>query len=161
MFSEPTPQHGWLNKLVGQWSYEVEAPATTPGEAPTRLAGTENIRAIGPLWIVAEGQGEMPGGGTATTLLTIGYDAKKSHFVGTWIGSMMDHLWVYTGELDETSGTLSLHTEGPDFEVEGATAKYKEVITLNSDDERTFQSFVQRGDGQWQNIMTAHYRRAR
>src|SRR5689334_10494569 len=155
MFSEPTQQHAWLQKLIGQWSYEVEAPTAAPGEAPTRLAGKENIRAVGPLWIVAEGQGEMPGGGTATTMLTIGYDPKKSHFVGTWIGSMMDQLWVYTGELDKTRTTLSLHTEGPDFEVEGSTAKYKELITVKGDDERTFESFVQRGDGKWQNIMTA------
>jgi hypothetical protein len=101
----------------------------------------------------------MPGGGRANTMLTIGYDPKKRHYVGTWLGSMMTQLWIYEGELDESNCTLTLRTEGPDFEVEGSTAKYKEVITLQSDDERSFESYVARGDGQWQKIMTAHYRR--
>ena len=126
---------------------------------PMKLSGTETVRLLGGLWIVAEGEGEMPGGGRANTMLTIGYDAKKSRYVGTWIGSMMNQLWIYDGELDEANNTLTLHTEGPHCTVEGATAKYKEVIKLNDDNVRVFSSYVLGDDGQWQNIMTAHYRR--
>ena len=42
----------------------------------------------------------MPGGGTATTMMTLGDDPQKKRFVGTWVGSMMTYLSVYDGELD-------------------------------------------------------------
>jgi Protein of unknown function (DUF1579) len=35
------------------------------------------VRSLGGLWILAEGQGEMPGCGAATTVLTLGYDPQK------------------------------------------------------------------------------------
>lgn len=55
---------------------------------------TESVRSLGGLWILAEGQSEMPGGGAATTMMTLGYDAQKQRYVGTWIGSMRTCLWV-------------------------------------------------------------------
>jgi hypothetical protein len=157
MHAEPQPEHRWLQKLVGNWSFEVEAPS----EAAGKLKGAETVSSLGGLWIVAEGQGEMPGGGAAQTLLTIGYDTEKKRFVGTWQGSMMTNLWVYEGSLDETGKTLTLNTEGPHCSVEGATAKYREAIQFNSDDERTFTSSMLGEDGNWQQIMTAKYRRIR
>ena len=33
-------------------------------------------------------------------IMTLGYDPQKKRFVGTLIGSMMTHLWVYDGALD-------------------------------------------------------------
>ena len=51
-------------------------------------------------WFVAEGNGQMPdGSGAATTVLTLGYSPSKGKYVGTWIGSMMDHMWIYDGEV--------------------------------------------------------------
>jgi len=157
MNEQPQKEHQWLEKLVGRWSYEVEAL----GDPPTRLTGTETVRSLGGLWIVAEGEGEMPGGGRASTMLTIGYGPKKRHYIGTWIGSMMTQLWVYEGELDEAKNMLTLKTEGPHCTVEGATAKYKEVIQLKDDRQRVFSSHILGDDGQWQCIMTAHYRRTK
>lgn len=46
---------------------------------------------------MCEGLGEMPGGGIATTMMTLGYDPARKWFVGTFIGSMMTHMWVYAG----------------------------------------------------------------
>lgn len=60
-------EHEWLQKLVGDWTYESEMPME-PGAAPTKFTGTETVRSIGGIWILAEGKGEMPGGGTATTM---------------------------------------------------------------------------------------------
>jgi hypothetical protein len=39
----------------------------------------------------------MPGGGAATMFLTLGYDPQRERYVGTWIGSMMTHLWGVRG----------------------------------------------------------------
>lgn len=155
---EPQEEHRWLQKLVGDWTYEGEAPMK-PGEAPEKFGGTETVRKIGELWVVGEGRGPMPGGEEATSVLSLGYDPQKRAFVGTWFGSMMNNLWVYEGSLDAGKRKLTLNTEGPNMQKEGEQAKYREVIELPDDDRRTFTSYVQGEDGSWQQMMTMTYRR--
>jgi hypothetical protein len=158
-FVELQKQHHWLQKLVGEWTYEGEA-LSGPGKPAEKFTGAETVRTLGGAWVVCEGQGEIPGGGTASSLLTLGYDTKQQRFVGTWVGSMMDRLWVYDeGFLDADEKTLTLGAEGPDFEAEGKTAKYRDVIELKSDDHRTLSAWVLGKDGQWTSFMTTHYRR--
>ena len=155
---KPQAEHRWLQKLVGDWTYEGEAPMK-PGEAPEKFSGTETVRKIGELWVVGEGRGPMPGGEEATSVLSLGYDPQKRAFVGTWFGSMMTQLWVYEGELDAGKRKLTLSTEGPSMQKEGEVAKYREVIELLDGDQRTFTSYVQGEDGPWQQMMTMRYRR--
>src|SRR3954452_23175039 len=97
-----------------------------PGKPPEKSTGTESVRSLGGLWIVADGQGEMPGGGAATMVLTLGYDPQKQRFVGTWVGSMMTNLWVYDGTLDAAARVLTLNAEGPSMSGDGRTAKYQD-----------------------------------
>jgi hypothetical protein len=160
MKTEPQKEHQWLHKLVGEWTSEAEA-TMEPGKPPETFRGTESVRSLGGLWIVAEGEGEMPGGGAATTMMTLGYDPQKQRFVGTWIGSMMTWLWVYDGGLDATDRVLTLEAEGPDMAVEGKTAKYKDVIEFKTDDHRLLTSHMLGEDGTWRVFMTANYRRKR
>ena len=127
MKGEPQKEHQWLQQLVGDWTYESDA-SMGPDKPSQKFRGTERVRSIGGLWIVAEGEGEMPGGGPAQMMLTLGYGPKKRKFVGTWLGSMMTDLWVYEGSLDEAGKVLTLATEGPDFSQEGKTAQYRERI---------------------------------
>jgi Protein of unknown function (DUF1579) len=158
MKAEPQREHLWLQKLVGDWTYE-SAAVMEPGREPSNFAGTESVRSLGGLWVVAEGQGEMPGGGTATTVMTIGYDPRTQRYTGTWVGSMMTHLWVYEGFLDEAEKVLTLESEGPSFTAEGKMAKYRDVIEFKDDDHRTLTARVLGDDGTWSELMTAHYRR--
>lgn len=157
MKAEPQKEHQWLHRLVGEWTYEAEAPSQ-PGPA-AKVTGTESLRSLGGLWILAEGQGEMPGGGAATTLMTLGYDPDKKRFVGTWIGSMMTHLWIYDGELDAAQRVLTLNSEGPSVTGDGKMSNYQDVIEFKSDDHRTLAARVLGADGKWQQIMAADYRR--
>jgi len=158
MTTEPQKEHEWLQKLVGEWTCESEAKMK-PDEPPTKSQGTESVRSLGGLWILAEGQGEMPGCGAATMLLTLGYDPQKKRFVGSWVGSMMTHMWVYDGALDATGTVLTLDTEGPSMAGDGKMAKYQDVIELKSDDHRILASQVLGDDGKWHRFMTATYRR--
>src|SRR5262245_54079441 len=112
MHMEPQREHQWLQRLVGEWACEMEA-VMEPGKPTERSRGTESVRSLGGLWVVGEGRGEMPGGGTATTMLTLGFDPQRGRYVGTWIGSMMGHLWVYDGSLDPAEKVLTLNAEGP------------------------------------------------
>jgi Protein of unknown function (DUF1579) len=163
MKTEPQKEHRWLQRLVGEWMYETEA-ACEPGKPPQKATGSESVRSLGDLWVLCEGRGEMPGGGMATTLMTLGYDARKKRFVGTWVGSMMTHLWVYDGSLDPAENVLTLNAEGPSFTpegeiAEGKMAKYRDVIEWKSDDHRVLTSHLLGDDGTWNQFMTVHYRR--
>src|SRR5262245_9370926 len=157
---EPQQEHQWLQKLVGEWTFEADA-VMGPDKPPEKFKGAESVRSIGGLWMACEGRGEMPGGGTATTVMTLGYDPAKKRYVGTFIGSMMTHMWVYEGELDPSGKVLTLDTEGPNFGPGGGTAKYKDVIEFKSDDHRVLTSHMLGADGQWHGFMTAHYRRTK
>jgi hypothetical protein len=158
MQTEPQREHQWLQKFVGEWTYESNC-SMEPGQPPSKFEGSESVRSLGALWILAEGQGEMPGGGTGTTMMMLGYDPQKQRYVGTWIGSMMTYLWVYDGELDVTEKVLTLTAEGPDMVADGKIAKYKDVIEFTSDDHRVLTSHMLGDDGVWHELVTATYRR--
>ena len=59
---EPQKEHQWLQKLVGEWTFESDC-GMGPGKPNEKFKGTESVRSLDGLWILAEGQGEMPGGG--------------------------------------------------------------------------------------------------
>lgn len=157
--SPSTEQHAWLLQLVGEWETEAEMPAG-PGEEPMKMKGRESVRALGGLWIVADMRGESPMG-VMEAVLTIGYDEAKQRYVGTWVDSMMNHLWRYEGSLDATGKILSLETEGPSFSGDGSMAKYKDVYELKSHDHKVLTSWMQGSDGVWTEFMTADYRRVK
>jgi hypothetical protein len=158
MQAEPQKEHQWLEKLVGEWTSEMEA-SMAPDKPPEKFVGTDSGRSIGGVWVALEGRGPMPGGGTAITIMTLGYDPTKKKYVGTFIGSMMTYLWVYEGELDASGKKLVLNAEGPHFVEAGKMAKYRDTIEFLSDDHRTLTSHMLGDDGQWNHFMTAHYRR--
>jgi hypothetical protein len=114
---------------------------------------------VGGVWIVADGQAEMPGGGTGTMIMTLGFDSRTGRFVGSWVGSMMTHMWLYDGVLDAGGMTLPLEAEGPSMAGDGTLARYKDVIEIRSSDERVMTSHVLGEDGAWRQFMTATYRR--
>src|SRR4051794_24495588 len=157
MPSAPDPAHDWLRRLVGEWTYEITP--LLPGHESERATGTERIRPIGGFWIVAEAQGQVPGGGQATSIMSLGYEPWTKRFTGTWIGSMMTHLWVYDGSLDPTERVLTLSCEGPSFEVEGKMTRYRDVIEIEGADLRTLTAHVLGEDGQWHQMVRTTYRR--
>jgi hypothetical protein len=158
MQAEPQQEHKWLEQLLGDWTSEMEA-SMVPGEPPQIFRGTETVRSIGGVWMIAEGQGEMPGGGITKTIMTLGYDPAKKRFVGTFIGSMMTHMWIYEGEL--VGNVLTLNTEGPSFTAEGQMVKYQDIIELKSNGDRLLSSQTLGDDGTWTHFMTATYRRVK
>ena len=158
MKAEPQKEHEWLQQLVGEWTSEADC-AMGPGQPSTKNYGTERVRMVGGLWMVGEGQGEMPDGGTATMIMTLGYDPQQKKYLGTWIGSMMTHMWHYDGEMDASGRILTLSAEGPSMAGDGTMAKYQDIIEIKSKDHRTLSSRVLGPDGTWNHFMTAHYRR--
>ncbi|MFB9951454.1 DUF1579 domain-containing protein [Rhizobium puerariae] len=153
--AKPGAEHGFLEKLLGTW----DVTSTGMGNDEKWV---EVVRSLHGIWFVAEGNGEMPdGSGPATTVLTLGYDPARGKYVGSWIGSMMAHLWVYEGEVSADGTTLSLYTTGPDFAEEGKLADYREQIVFRDADHRIFNSSARQPDGSWKQFMEAQYARRR
>lgn len=157
MNPESQREHRWLEKLVGAWTIEMEC-VMGPDQPPSRSQGTEIVRSLGGLWTVGESDGPTPDGGTMKSIMTLGYDPARGRFVGTFIASVMTHLWIYNGALDADERVLTLDAEGPSFTGEG-TAKYQDIIEFLEDDHRVMRSQLLGDDGTWTQFMTAHYRR--
>lgn len=157
--SQPQEEHQWLQQLVGEWESHAKAN-TGPDQPAFECHGTEKIRAIGGLWVVAEGESH-PMGMTVQTMLTLGYDPEQKKFVGTWIDSMMNHMWKYEGTLDESGKKLTLMTEGPSFTAPGETARYKEVLELKNKNEKLWTTYVKPDGGEWVEFMSATAKRVK
>lgn len=158
MNEQARSEHQWLARMVGEWTYESECPAGS-GLPPTKMLGTESVRAFGDLWVIGEGRVDTDQGSWRSTI-TLGYNPASQRFVGTFVADMMSHLWVYSGTLDAATDTLTLDADGPDFSSEsGRIAHYQDIIQLQGPDLRTLTSRMQGEDGQWTQIMQATYRR--
>lgn len=160
MFAEVRKEHEWLQRLVGEWTWEAEGPAE-PGKEPETLGGTETVRSLGGIWFLLEGEGRMCGSeGTAQMVMTLGYDAQKGHYVGTWIGTMVGMLWVYErGDLDESGNILTLEADGPSMSGDGSITRYRDIIEFQGDDVRLLRSQTRDADGEWREFMQTVYRR--
>jgi len=159
MYQEAQREHRWLRRLLGRWSYHSQV-TVEPGQPPLALGGSEVGRPLGDLWVLLEGEGEMPDGNRGRWLMTLGYDPRQGCFVGSWTGSMMAHLWLYRGSLDASGNVLTLDTEGPAMNGEGRLAHYRDVIEFLADDRRLLRSEVLGDEGQWHQFQVSEFRRA-
>jgi hypothetical protein len=153
----PQKEHQWLNQLVGEWDTEGEIHIA-PGMEPIKSTGTDTSRMLGGFWLLSDVRGEVMGTGIEARF-TIGYDAGKKKYVGSWVDSMTSYMWTYEGSVDETGKILTLNTQGPSPQGGGQTAKFKEVIEIKNMDERTFTSSIQGEDGTWTKMVSVKYRR--
>ena len=149
----PEPEHHWLQKLVGEWSYSSEF-IMGPGLPSKSFVGTETVRSIGGLWTIGEGAADH-----GSSIMTLGYDPKRKRFVGSFIASMMTFLWLYDGSLDTDGKILTLNSEGPSFSDDGTMSQYRDIIEFIDDDHRRFTAHVLKADGEWNQFMDAMYTR--
>lgn len=151
---EPTPEHAWIQQFVGEWESETECMAE-PGQPPVKSTGREVVRPLGEFWTVSEITGtmlEQPFTGN----FTLGYDARKEKFIGTWVDNMTGTLWQYEGVLDEDGKTLTLTSEGVCPMNPGKISKFKETLRVEDENHKVFTSAVQGEDGEWVTMMTSH-----
>jgi hypothetical protein len=147
----PQKEHEWLKQLEGEWETEVTM-FLAPGQPPVKNKGTESVRSIGAFWSVAEHKGEFMGA-PFCGVMTVGYDAQKKKYVGTWVCSMCDLLWQYEGTVN--GQVLTLNTEGPCC-MSGKVVKMKDVIEIKDRDHKVMTSYMLGEDGKWVTVMTLH-----
>lgn len=157
---DPQSEHHWLAKFVGEWETESEC-SPGPDQPPLKTSGSESVRKLGEFWVICEGEGSIPGGTIHRSIITLGYDPAKKKFVGSFVGSAMNMMWVYEGSLDPSGKKITMDTTGPSMMAEGAMAQYQDIFEIVSDDHRILSSRILGPDGKWTDFMTMHYRRKR
>lgn len=158
MYSKPTPEHEWLMQLVGKWSFEHESVCGPEGEVHTST-GTEIVRALGDLWVIGELTSEMGDGFVMVGVTTLGYDSGKKAYVGSWVGTPMESMFVYQGTRDASGKVLTLDCEGPGFADPSVRVPYQDIIEIVGPDERRLRSRVKQDDGSWNEFMKATFKR--
>lgn len=156
MNPEPQAEHRWLDQLLGEWTF-VSDCSMGPDQPPMTAIGSESVRSFGGLWTIADGDGESSGG-RWKSIMTLGFDPKRGRFVGTFIATMMTHLWIYEGGLNDAKTVLTLDAEGPNC-TDGQLIRYQDVIEIVNENERILSSHMQGPYGQLVPFMTARYTR--
>ncbi len=149
-FPKPTAEHAFLKKFVGDWattSYSV----ASPDQPKMKCEGKMKSRMVGGFWVVTETEASFPGM-KFTAVQTIGYDEESKKYVGTWIDSMVNHMWKYEGT--EKGDTLTLEATGPNFMAAGEKSQFRDVYEFVSDDDIKVTSLMQAEDGSWNTFMT-------
>lgn len=153
----PEKEHQWLAKFVGRWETNSKG-SMGPDSPPIECSGTIESRMIGDFWVVSEMQSTVMGR-PMRGLQTIGYDTSKQKFVGTWVDSIMNHLWIYEGTLDEGGDKLTLEAEGPNFMAEGKRTKFRDTFEFKTDNSLVVTSSMLGDDGKWITFMTGESER--
>lgn len=154
--AQPEKEHEWLKQLEGEW--ETEAESKMEGFPEVKCTGTMSARMLGGLWLISENETTMPGF-EMKAVQTIGYDPAKKKYVGTWVDSMMNHMWQYEGTVDESGKILTLEAEGPHFSEAGKTTMYRDIYEIKSPDHIIATSMVQGPDGKWITMMVGNSKR--
>jgi hypothetical protein len=146
-FPKPQREHEWLQQLVGEWETENSMVAG-PGDEKMECRGTMKSRMLGGFWVILELKTEVSGL-TVNAVQTIGFDPREKTYVGSWVDSVISHLWRYEGTIDPTGKILTLEAEGPDLMHEGKNARYRDVYELKSKDHIATSSYMQNAEGKW------------
>lgn len=158
MGTKPVTEHAWLKRLVGNWTSESEMHM--PDGTVTTATGTEKVVDFGGLWAFGEGETRMGGDSSMQYKIALGYDVSFKEYRGCWFATMSSHLWKYAGKLSPDGNTLTLDCIGPDMEVDGKTANYRDVIAFQDDNSRTLTSYFQGPDGEYHQMMYVKFKRA-
>jgi hypothetical protein len=142
---------------VGAWETESEA-TVVPGQPPMKCKGTIQGRSLGGYWVISELKSDMMGT-PITAVQTLGYDPQAQKYVGTWVDSMMNFMWKYSGTVDSAGKILTLEAEGPNFMQAGKVAKFRDTYEFKTPDHVVLSSAMLGEGGKWVTFMTGNAHR--
>ena len=92
--------HAWNRELDSTIRTSSRVPPESSVPAKTSMSSRhETIEPLGRFWTVSLFESEFMGA-SFSGRATSGYDPQKGKWVGTWIDSMMPHLFVMEGDMD-------------------------------------------------------------
>lgn len=156
---KPTKQHQWLGQFVGKWESTTKG-IMGPDQPAMECTGSMISKPLGEFWIVNDLRGDMMGT-EIHGIQTLGYDAAKEKFVGTWVDSSNDLMWQYVGTLDESGKKLTLEAEGPNFTQPDKKTMFRDAYEFKSADLIIATSSMQGEDGKWVTFMTGEMKRVK
>lgn len=147
-FPKPGKEHEWLKQLEGKWDIAGKF-FMDPSQPPMEIKGTDSSKLeLGGFWLKTHFKGDFLGkkfeGRGAT-----GYSPAKKKYVGTWVDSMMPHLFVLEGTLDEAGKVLTMTGEGLDPST-GKPAKERWVIEIKGPESHTMTFYTTFAEGKEQ-----------
>ena len=142
-----------LKKDVGVWDAKLKM---TMEGMEMEMAGVETNRMVGGNWVIGSFKGDF-GGQAFEGHSTIGYDAAKGKYIGTWVDSMSASMTTMEGSLDEKTGNLVFMVDSID-PASGEKVKGKQIYEYKGDDTRVMKMQKQDGD-EWVTEMTITYTR--
>lgn len=136
----PGEQHQMLASMDGYWNAKVSM-WMDPSQPPTVSdATTKNEMIMNGLYQRSSHTGDMMGMPFHGESIT-GYDNAKKKFVSTWIDNMGSGIMMMEGTYDAKSKKMTFtgHMTDP---MTGKDMDIKQVMTLTSPDENTFEMFM-------------------
>lgn len=135
----PTAHHARLQRDVGRWNVACTY-YMDPSQPPMECTAVEEIEAVGGFWTLSRFTADfmgMPFVGRCT----LGWDARKEKFVGSWIDSMSSTMFVMEGDFSADGRTLEMRCEGPHMAT-GDIVPMRMVTSYGDDGTHTFDMFV-------------------
>lgn len=157
MGARPTPEHAWLKRLVGNWSSVSEM--YSPDGTFTSVTGEERVWEFGGLWVLGGGVTDLGGKYTNLYKFGLGYDISFNEYRGFWLSILSSHLWNHTGILSNDKNTMTLDCVGPDLGIRGAESNYREVLSIQDENHRTQESYIQAPNGEFQRVVIVRFTR--
>lgn len=151
--AQALPEHEMLTMDDGVWRATISLHRE--GGKVEQYVGRETNSMIGDLWSIGKLEVEI-GGAPYEGFATLGYDAQKGQYVGTWIDNYATQITDMHGSYDPATKTLVLYyyTVGPN----GVRQDRKNVMVYETPDRRDFDSYLKKGDD-WVPAMEILYER--
>ena len=146
----PQPEHGLLKRFYGEWRY-VKKSVPERGDPQVLGSGELSAELLGDFFVVSRWKGDAYGD-QYNAVQTIGFDTSKKKYTGTWVDSIMSHLWQFDGSLDESGKMMTLVAQGPS--PDGETTTFRERYQFNSPDSITVFAETLMDDGKWVRFIT-------
>jgi len=157
--AQPGEAHKRLEPMVGTFRAQTRF-WMSPQMPPQESQGTMNTRwVLGGRFLLSEYKDSAPGSPFEGIGL-IGFDNPKQRYVGMWTDSMGTMLMpISEGTADARGKVTTMHRTFDD-PMSGQPKPMREVITIASRDEHTYESYVPGPDGKEYKALDVRYTRA-
>ena len=155
---KPTKEHRWLQKFVGTWEVS-SAGVAAEGQPAIQSTGKIESTRLGEFWVQNRMEAEFGPGMAFSGIQTVGYDAKKKKYIGTWIDSTNGFMWKYEGFVKGEK--LVLEATGPDMTNPEKTRLYRDSYEFTGENSMKVESSMQAEDGSWTVFMTGKGKRTK
>ncbi|HNO76605.1 MAG TPA: DUF1579 family protein [Phycisphaerae bacterium] len=157
-YSQPGPEHGALQQLVGDWDQQVKWRMTPDSPWVTSTSECENELVLGGRFVRSTIESKDDDGFEYMAIGYTGFDTYRKKYVATWMDNMTTMINFSDGSYDPTARMFMFLGTTPDFET-GKTKHYRSQLTIHHKDAMTEQVFETDANGQEFMSLEIHYKR--